>query len=220
MFKKMIFLVFIFICAGCATEPYITQQNDGWLGYKNYYYSEIRSNTLVPYWANKYIGKKCWYKATEYPINEKLLPYRLQPLTVKEIKRVARNAYNKKGDIVLSLDDKIYYISFNEIKDVYVMKQSVATDGYTEDSFKRAFLWNDPYAINSGWSPDTWKLIKASKIAPGMTKDQVELSWGEFNREPDSKYVSDNYVKETYKKNNVYLIFINDVLESWYEQNS
>ncbi len=214
MFKNIVFFLCTFMCAGCATEPYVLQKSTGQYSYQNFYFTESKIITESPEWAYKYVGKKCQYKSTSYPQSEKLAAYKLQPLTVKEINRIANNVYNEKGELV-RLDFNIY---FNEIKEVYPIR-NVTIEQYAEDEFKRAFFWDDPYILHPNWSEETWWLIKASKIAPGMNKDQVELSWGEFNREPESKYVSDNYVNETYKINNLYLTFINGTLDSWYETN-
>ncbi|MNI48228.1 hypothetical protein D3C73_1027840 [compost metagenome] len=42
---------------------------------------------------------------------------------------------------------------------------------------KDQFLTADPYKTYN-WSSATWAKIKAGQISTGMTKQQVELSWG------------------------------------------
>jgi hypothetical protein len=44
--------------------------------------------------------------------------------------------------------------------------------------FENCLLTEDPRRINK-WPANTWSLIENSKIIPGMTMEQVKMSWGE-----------------------------------------
>ncbi|RED59221.1 copper amine oxidase N-terminal domain-containing protein [Cohnella lupini] len=56
----------------------------------------------------------------------------------------------------------------------YPMSSSYVTQLFADSS---SFLNYDPYKRYK-WSPSVWKQIKAGKVSLGMTKEQVQFSWG------------------------------------------
>lgn len=57
----------------------------------------------------------------------------------------------------------------------YPMSSSFASQLF---AYGTNFLTYDPYKKYPSWSSAIWKQIKAGQVSLGMTKDQVQLSWG------------------------------------------
>lgn len=83
---------------------------------------------------------------------------------------------------------------------------SILNDQYT-------FLPFDPYK-KYNWSASTWKLIKAEKVAVGMSKTQVELSWGRPSS--TSKLTSNGFTVEVWRYGTQYVSFTNGIVQSIY----
>ncbi|GIP17683.1 hypothetical protein J40TS1_33250 [Paenibacillus montaniterrae] len=116
-------------------------------------------------------------------------------------------------DIVPTSGDNFQVVFKNANGKTYKMKETSRdfVSGILNDS--DTFLSFDPYKKYS-WSTSTWNMIKAEKIAVGMSKTQVELSWGRPSS--TSKLSSSGITVEVWRYGTQYVSFTNGIVQSIY----
>lgn len=157
----------------------------------------------IPQWSPLYIDKTSWYKG--HLKNRDLKRFKLEPLTVKEIVLYKENAYDKKNRFLYTYNSWII-VKFQEINGGIRFS--------SKKDFIDSFFWENPYtAVHPEWPDEIWELIKKEVIRIGMSKEQVELSWGILKKKI-YEYISYGYIKETYSLRGYYLSFVNNILKN------
>lgn len=140
----------------------------------------------------KYLNKPFWvnrYKNWE----------RFVKLTVTDIEPVGENSFQ---------------VVFKDVKGNKLLSDTMSRDFVSlvlDDP--HTFLPYDPFK-KYNWSAATWNAIKASKVAIGMNKTQVELSWGQPN--DVSKLASKELTVEVWRYGFQYIAFTNDKVTQIY----
>lgn len=108
---------------------------------------------------------------------------------------IVETSYGKKGFVVTAFSWTNHYL-----------------DRWTENRPWKDHLFEFNPRLKFKWSDATWELINNGKVKPGMSKEQVKLSWGSPKKINED--IHQGLLYEQWIYDNQYLYFDNEILKA------